>query len=86
MPEIARAPCAAPGAEALELVDQALLLLRRRQRRGHAGQRRHQRVAHPAELRRQRLRLVGVVAAEQLVAAVARQRHRDVLARQLRHA
>ena len=44
-----------------------------------------QRVAHPGEPRRQLLRLVGVVAAEQLVAAIARERHRDVLARQLRH-
>src|SRR5688572_26724143 len=76
----------AATAESLDLVDESLLLFSWRQRRCDAGERRHQGIAHPAEFGRKCLRLVGVVAAEQLVAAVSRQHHFHVLARQFRHA
>ena len=75
-----------PGEEALDLVERALLLRGwRHQLRDAIGQppcgvRRQAR-----EPRRQRLRGVGIVAAEQLVAAIARQHALDVLPRQSRH-
>ena len=75
-----------PGREPLEPVHEALLLLARRQERRQGRDRAARRLRHygrdPA---RQPVRFVGVVAAEQLVAPVARQRHRDVGAGKLRH-
>ena len=71
--------------EPARLVDQPLLLLGRRHQAEHrVGRARRGRRHQAVPPCRQRLRFVGVVAAEQLVAAVAGQHDLHVLARDLR--
>ena len=75
-----------PREEALDLVERALLLRgRRHQLRDAIGQPPGRVRRQAREPRRQRLRGIRIVAAEQLVAAIPGQHALDVLPRQSRH-